>query len=86
MRKFDPKDYAADPAKYRLFRTAIVAESILTLPDLKPGQCVAIEWHSDALNKPREAIMPIYKVRTSTEPAEEFPPMLFACALADFGL
>jgi hypothetical protein len=83
---FDPQDYERNRAKYRLYRTAVIAESIHSLPELTPGQCVAIEWHRDALNKARGAIMPIYKVRSTADTSEDFPPMVFACALADFSL
>ena len=63
--RYDPKDYAANPGKYRLFRTARVATNMFThdgVNDLRVGEHVAIEYRLSALNKLYRREEPVYTI------------------------
>ncbi len=65
-RKYDPKDYAANPAKYRLFKTAQIATHLLTNNgehDLQEGQFVAIEFRCEAPNPLYRRREPVYTIK-----------------------
>lgn len=82
MRPFDHRDYAQNPLKYRLFRTATVRAHIFThngQDDLREGEIVAIEYAGDARNQMYRREEPVYRVK-GTEHA------LYANALSDFTL
>lgn len=85
---YDQSDYEKHPGKYRLFKTARIAENIKSLPGLKIGQLVAIRYFDTRINAGCGGVpMPIYEVHLSGDEARaEYPDYLFACALKDFRL
>lgn len=85
---YNPKDFAQNPGKYELFRTAWIAEKISSSPELAVGQIVKIRYFATRLNKVRGDVeMPIYQVWTDdNEDLKTSPVMLYACALEGFTL
>ncbi len=82
MHTYDPKDFAQNPGKYRLFKTAVIAKHILTCNgehDLPQGQHVAIAYRFDALN-------PLYRRREPVYTIVGTGRDLYANCLADFVL
>jgi hypothetical protein len=63
MSKYDPKDFEANPGKYQLFKTAVIASDIFTHngeDDLKAGTHVAIQYFCTAKNCMYNRIEPVY--------------------------
>jgi len=82
MHKFDTKDYAANPGKYRLFQTARIASNVFTHNadnDLREGEYVGIKYFCDAYNKLYRRTEPVYHIIGKDCD-------LYANALADFCL
>lgn len=82
MRTYDPKDFAANPRKYELFKTAIIARDIITHngdDDIKAGTCVGIEYFCTAPNKLFRRNEPVYRIAGTER-------HLYANCLADFVL
>ena len=86
-RKYDAKDYAQNPGKYRLFKTAQIACNVLThngAQDIPQGAHVAIEYHCEAFNALFRRKEPVYKV---SGPAFKEPfRVLYANTLKNFVL
>lgn len=85
MHVFDQSDYQANPGKYRLFTTAVIACDLPTQSrhQFPAGSFVRITHYADRANvaRPGRPVEPIYRV--SRDGAET---SLFASALADFCL
>jgi len=88
MKIFSPfihEDFAANPAKYALFKTAIVITNVITHDgenDLERGTIVGVRHVRNAWNALRRREEPIYAI---TKDGEHWG-MLYANALADFTL
>lgn len=85
---YSQADFEQNPGKYELYRTACIAESIASLPELPAGTIVSIRYHTTRLNQARGKVeMPIYLVwPADNEELKSQPAMLYACALKDFCL
>ena len=82
MSKFSHTDYQANPGKYRLFNTAVVASHIFTNNgenDIESGTVVGIEFMRDAFNAMYRRTEPVYSIKG-------FGRHLYANCLADFVL
>jgi hypothetical protein len=80
MRRYDQTDFERNPGKYRLFKTARIAEAPLAEDGYHIGRIVSIEY-TDAWTNAAVAghpDMPVYAVDGKF--------YLFARALADFAL
>jgi len=84
-REYDQKDYEANPKKYRMFKTAVIARDLMSSPELKTGSIVSVEFFKDEYNAKYDVVMPIYKTRLPTWSRNDFR-LLYACALCDFML
>ena len=85
--KYDQKDFEASPEKYSRFRTARIAEKMLTWQGLEVGQVVKIEFVFAQVNVVADkAIMPVYKVWAADAASEDDFVMMYARALMDFCL
>lgn len=85
MNAYDPKDYAANPSKYQLFKTARVASHVFTEngeSDLAHGQYVAVQFFRSAWNQLRRREEPVFSVTANGK----VWGMLYASALSDFCL
>jgi len=83
--KYDPKDFSVNPNKYALFRTAIVARSIITEngeDDLEAGRAVAIRHIRNAWNGVHHRDEPVYSVTADGK----VWGMVFGNVLGDFML
>jgi hypothetical protein len=80
MLHYSQKDFDANPIKYRLFKTAVLAVNIPGT-ELTKGQHVGIRYLDARINRAQagDPIMPIYEVQGVTH-------YLYAMALADFCL
>jgi len=79
---YDAKDFEANPGKYRLFKTAIIAKHILTCNgehDLPQGEHVGIEFTYEAFNPLYRRMEPVYCIKGTDR-------YLYANALSDFVL
>jgi hypothetical protein len=82
MRAYDPKDFAANPLKYQLFKTATIAKHVHTNNgehDLPQGAIVGIAYRFNALNPLYRRREPIYTIVGTDRD-------LYANCLADFVL
>ena len=82
MSKFDPQDFQANPKKYELFRTAVVAANVFTHNgehDLREGQHVGIKYRCTARNQLYKRMEPIYSLTNHDHD-------LYASTLKDFVL
>lgn len=64
-RKFDLKDFQANPGKYELFKTAQIAAHIFTNngeQDLAAGQYVGIKYRCSAFNRMYRRTEPVYTI------------------------
>lgn len=80
--KYDAKDFARNPAKYTTFKTATIAQHVLTengTDDLPAGRIVGIDYQFTVRNHLRRRMEPVYRIRGTQH-------MLFASALCDFVL
>lgn len=59
---YDPADFARNPGKYRLFKTARIAVPIPSRPDLQPGDFVAVRFFNTAYNALAKQHEPVYTV------------------------
>ena len=78
---YNPKDFAANPGKYRLFKTAAIARHVFTengAQDIPEGQIVKIEFRCIARNRLFRRDEPVYTVNDSLD--------LYANVLKDFCL
>ena len=60
---YDPKDFAANPRKYELYKTAEVARHIFTedgADDLAPGTILRVKFHCVARNQLYRRDEPVY--------------------------
>jgi hypothetical protein len=79
MNKFDHKDYVANPAKYRLFKTATLRNTIVNESGyVDAGTIVGLEFFNDVYSAFYKRTEPVYKLHTGD--------MCFAANLADFTL
>lgn len=79
---FDPKDFERNPEKYKLFKTARIAETIKSASRLYEGRMVKIRHFDNKINVARgKATMPVYAVKTDDDDEETY---VYACALRDF--
>lgn len=84
---YSQEDFELNPGKYRLFRTAEVAEPIRSSPHLSVGQVVGVSFHDIIHNVARDNLpMPVYRITTGGDEDGTAVTMLFACALTSFGL
>lgn len=85
---YSQDDYERNPGKYRLFRTARIAEEIKSLPEFRVGALVSIRFYDARINAARgNATMPIFQAWTDdNEDLKANPALVFACALGDFCL
>lgn len=87
---YSHKDFLQNPGKYVLFRTARIAESIPSSPELSIGQYVSIEYFTTRHNKNSkfgDVDMPIYLVSPhERKETKSDAVMLYACALEEFVL
>ncbi len=82
---YDPEDFKRDPGRYKGFKAARIAVPILSSPELKVGQEVAIEYHQTRVNPGQGGVeMPIYRVIAKDDEQAEWDHYLFACALTDY--
>jgi hypothetical protein len=66
---YDQKDYAANPKKYQLFKSARIARQLITLngyDDLLEGEYVSIKYRCEAFNKMYGRYEPVYTI-TNTQ-------------------
>lgn len=85
MRPFDPTDFARNPRKYELFRTARVNSRVFTEngeSDLEQGQYVAVSHFRNAWNALRRREEPVYSITANGK----VWGYMYASALADFVL
>ena len=85
MNQFDHRDFAANPGKYLLFKTARISSNIITRDgenDLEIGQFVAISYLRNAWNQLRRREEPVYTVTVNGS----VWGCLYANALCDFVL
>ena len=77
---FSLKDFQANPGKYRLFKTAVVAKNFPTI-DIPVGTIVKIQWFDNKVNAsaPGNPLEPVYEV-------QGFKHYVYANALSDFCL
>ena len=80
MSKFDHADYAANPGKYRLFKTADMATTLFANnePDLPIDTPVGLTFFADAYNALYRKTLPVYTLHTGHQ--------VFATALKNFVL
>ncbi len=80
MRRYDQTDFERNPDKYRLFKTARIAEALLAVDGYHVGRMVSIEYLDTRTNAAvaGHPVMPVYAVDGKF--------YLFARALADFTL
>jgi len=65
MSTYDPKDFQANPKKYELFKTAVIASHCFTengTDDLTEGQHVGIQYFCTAKNSLYNRMEPIYLI------------------------
>ena len=63
--KFDHRDYQANPAKYRLFKTAIVRNTIINCDGgVNAGTRVSLEFLGDIWNQLYRRHEPVYRLNT----------------------
>lgn len=66
MRLFDPKDFARDPGKFELFRTAVIAVRPMQHQKSqrfqKLGECVAIKYMNSYPMGADGALVPYYMI------------------------
>ena len=88
IRPYNHDDFTQNTGKYTLFRTARIAESIASRPELPVGTPVRIQYCCIRNNAAFGNIgMPVYKVWTDAdEGLKESPALLFARVLGDFVL
>lgn len=63
---FDQNDYKANPNKYRMFSSAVIAKNIVTHngeQDMEEGQIVGIEFLCEARNQLFRRDEPVYKIK-----------------------
>lgn len=63
--KYDPKDYAQNPGKYRLFQTAQIAAHVFNHngeQDLPEGQFVGIKFRCEAYQPMYRRMEPVYTI------------------------
>jgi hypothetical protein len=80
------QDFTDNPGKYRLFKTAAVAQNIFTHNgehDLSAGAYVGVEFFAVQRNQLRRREEPVYSIKTQDG---QFWGHLYASALADFCL
>lgn len=85
---YSQQDFQQHPEKYKLFKTARIAQEIHSLPDLQVGQMVRIRYFDAKINTYRGSVrMPIFQVWTDNDmDLKACPAMLYAVALGDFAL
>lgn len=85
---YSQQDFEQHPEKYKLFKTARIAQPIDSLPALAVGQMVCIRYFDAQINAYcGVARMPIYLVWVEgNEVMKACPAMLYAAALGDFVL
>lgn len=74
-RNYDPKDFAANPGKYRLFKTATLRTHVFTengANDLSEGAIVALAYVGEAYNPLYRRNEPLYRVGDNTLYANAF--------------
>jgi hypothetical protein len=89
MNKYDPKDFAANPGKYRLFKTATIAKHIFTCDgddDLSEGLHVGIEYRCEAFNKLFGRFEPVYTIINTEHGKVSGQRDLYANTLMNFVL
>ena len=82
MRPYDPRDFATNPRKYELFKTATIARDIITHngdDDIKAGTHVGIEYFRTAPNPLFRREEPVYRLAGTQR-------HLYANCFADFVL
>ena len=82
----DHKDFALNPKKYELFKTAVIESSIFTEngeSDLAVGTIVGVKFDGVRRNQLRRRDEPVYEI---TLQSGKFWGYLFANALTDFVL
>jgi hypothetical protein len=85
MKMFDHKDFAANPGKYMLFKTAKVNSRVFTengTDDLEAGQYVAIKHMRNAWNGLRHREEPVYSITANGK----VWGVMFASSLSNFVL
>jgi hypothetical protein len=85
MKMFDHKDFAANPGKYMLFKTAKVNGHVFTengTDDLEAGQYVAIKHMRNAWNGLRHREEPVYSITANGK----VWGVMFASSLSNFVL
>ena len=83
---YNHEDFTRNPGKYQLFRTAVIAEPITSLPEIAVGQVVKIQYVATQINAGRDNIaMPVYQVWPDSDPKTS-SVMLYACAMGNFVL
>jgi len=85
---YNHDDFVQNPGKYTLFRSARIAETIRSIPELTVGRFVHVRYFATQLNKARGNVeMPVYQVwLDSNEDLKQSPAMVYACALEGFVL
>lgn len=82
MSKYDHKDFQANPKKYELFKTAVIATHCFTnngTDDLTEGQHVGISYFCTAKNCMYNRMEPIYRINGTDR-------TIYANTLRDFVL
>lgn len=85
MLSYDPTDFARNPRKYEMFKTARVNTRVFTEngeSDLEQGQYVAVSHFRNVWNALRLRDEPVYSITTNGK----VWGYLYASALADFCL
>ena len=83
MNKYDPQDFAANPIKYQLFKTARIARSVFTCDgeaDLPEGAHVGVSYFATRLNKLYRRDEPVFAITHNGA----FWGHLYANCLSDF--
>lgn len=84
---YDASDFARNPGKYELFKTARIATAIPSAPQFKVGQVVSIKFFTIVPNVAVKSkpMTPVYQVSTDHHNEADFSH-LFAQTLRDFTL
>lgn len=80
---YDPADFARDPGKYRLFKTARIAAPVPSSPHLYVGQYVLIRFFDVVYNAKTQRNEPVFEVNANDAAN---PAFLYALALCEFCL
>jgi hypothetical protein len=89
MSRFNATDYQQNPGKYKAFKTAQIAENIVTHNgehDLAEGTYVCIQYRCEAFNALYRRMEPVYTILSTQHGYVDLRRDLYANSLMNFVL